>query len=134
MLGKATYHHWAKAFSPKSTYEGEFQQGAFVKFIAPDLGGLKAVVEDFCRYDRIRFRHMALINKDGSEETESETARLWVGATEEYSFSESEGGTQLSVVLEIHKSCENMFNDGFPNALTLLKELCETNPRKKEVQ
>ena len=66
-----------------------------------------------------------MINADGSEDRTSEIARGWIGTTEQYTFKEHDGSTDLIVEIETTPEWEAMFNDGWPNALAKLKEICE---------
>lgn len=125
MLDPSTYLEWTRAFSPNSTYTGDWIEGATMLFTDPDMGGTKAVLEKVEPYQLIRARHVAVLNKDGSEDTQSDTARKWIGAVEEYRFSESNGKTAIEVEMRTHEDFVSMFEDSWPQALNLLKELCE---------
>jgi uncharacterized protein YndB with AHSA1/START domain len=126
MLDAEQYKEWAKAFSPDSQFEGEWQQGTYMTFIDPTMGGTKALLEEVTPFDRIHAKHVAIIRKDGSEDTESDVAKNWMGITETYILNEENGITELSLEITTHEDYENMFNDGWPHALELLKGLCET--------
>ena len=45
MLDPERYRRWAKAFSQNSQFDGEWREGAYIKFIDPDMGGTKAILE-----------------------------------------------------------------------------------------
>jgi hypothetical protein len=62
---------------------------------------------------------------DGIEDTESESARKWIGCTETYELREVGGGTELRIIVSTHEDYEKMFNDCWPKALELLKDICE---------
>ena len=125
MLDLERYRRWARAFSQNSQFDGEWREGAYIKFIDPDMGGTKAILEQVTHLERIQARHVAIINRDGSEDTDSDVAKKWAGITETYSLSEAKGVTDLSVEIRTHEDFEEMFNDGWPKALGLLKEMCE---------
>ena len=125
MLDSEKYKDWAKAFSSGSRFLGEWKQGTHIKFIDPDLGGTKAFLEEVTPYHRIHARHVAIVDKDGNEDTESDLARTWMSLTETYEFNEVDGVTALSIEIHTHEDYEKMFNDWWPNALELLKDLCE---------
>ena len=125
MLDAETYNQWANAFSAESQYEGEWKQGTTIKFIDPNLGGTKALLEEIIPFEKICAKHIAIINKDGGEDLDSEIAKKWIGATETYHFVENEDQTLLKIEVETPPDFENMFNEGWAKALPLLKELCE---------
>ena len=66
-----------------------------------------------------------MIKMDGEEDTNSDMAKKWIGATETYELREVEGGTELQVRIETHEEFEKLFNDCWPKALGLLKVVCE---------
>ena len=125
MLDPASYRHWAKAFSPNSQFEGEWKQGAFITFIDPDMGGTKALLEAVSAPRRIHVRHVAIVNKDGSEDTQSDVARKWLGITETYTLRGSDDFTDLGIDIFTHEDYEEMFSSCWPEALIRLKQACE---------
>ena len=125
MLDSEKYKEWTKAFSSDSQFQGEWKQGMHIKFVDPNMGGTKAILEDVTPYHRIHAKHVAIISKDGSEDTESDVAKNWKGITETYVLNEVDGFTELSIEIQTHKDYVKMFNDCWPNALELLKDICE---------
>jgi uncharacterized protein YndB with AHSA1/START domain len=129
MLDSETYKKWVKAFSPHSQFIGEWKQGAHIKFIDPDRGGTKAVLEKVKPYDRLHAKHVAIINQNGSEDAESDVAKNWIGITETYVLKEDDGATELSIDILSHKDFVKMFDDCWPHALELLRGLCEKDDK-----
>jgi len=125
MLRSETYKEWAKAFSDESQYEGEWKEGNFVNFFDPNMGGTKALLEVVVPHYHICARHVAILSKDGTEDTEGEIAKKWIGVTEAYQLNENQGVTELTIEIKTHEDFEQMFNDSWPGALNLLKEICE---------
>lgn len=125
MLDFESYKKWAKAFSSESQYDGEWIQGTYIKFIDPNMGGTKAFIEEMKPLNRIHVKHVAIINKDCSEDTESDIAKNWLGITETYRLKETSGVCQLDIEIHTHEDYVGMFNDGWPNAIRLLKDICE---------
>jgi uncharacterized protein YndB with AHSA1/START domain len=129
MLGKPTYEQWTKAFSPNSTFVGDWSEGSSMRFWDPGLGGgTKALLEKVEPFKLLRMRHVAMIAANGSEDVESPGAKNWIGALEQYRFSESKGVTLLTVDIEAHEDYSAELADGWNQALKLLKGLCEANP------
>jgi hypothetical protein len=129
MLNQSTYLEWARAFSPNSGYTGDWLEGTYMLFTDPDMGGTKAVLEKVIPFQMIRARHLAVLNKEGAEDTKSDEALKWIGAIEEYRFSELNGKTTISVEMIVHKDFVSMFENSWPLALNLLRELCEGSER-----
>ena len=125
MLDPEKYPQWVKAFSANSQFVGEWKRDAIVKFIDPNMGGTKAILEEFEPYECILAKHISMVNKDGSEETENEMAKKWIGTTEKYIFKELKNSTELIIEMNTHCDFSEMFNNCWPKALELLKGLSE---------
>src|SRR5688572_9833009 len=127
MLSPHTYTEWVSASWPGSTYEGSWEKGENIRFASPGQGGTLATITDNKPYEVINAEHVAVINPDGSEDRKSEVAKGWIGTTERYTFKENKGKTVVKVEIDTTPEWENMFTEGWPNALAKLKELCESN-------
>ncbi|GAA0534477.1 SRPBCC family protein [Chitinophaga japonensis] len=125
MLNLETYQEWVGVSWPGSTYKGEWKQGQELRFVSTEGGGTLAKVEELQPQAYIFAKHIAVINNDGTEDRSSEIAQGWIGTTEAYTFTESNGGTELKVELHTSPEWESMFNEGWPDALAKLKEICE---------
>ncbi len=126
MLGPDTYLEWTKVAWPSSSYEGDWSQGSQMRFVGEDGGGgTLAEIRESRPHERIFAEHVAVINEDGSEDTESDMARGWIGTTEAYTFAEKDGKTQLVVDMSVPPDWVSMFDEGWPKALAALKELVE---------
>lgn len=129
MLDDATYREWTSAFSPGSRYEGSWEKGSKILFLGPnpDGGGEMGMVSRIaeCRpYEFVSIEHLGIV-KDGVEDTESEEARRWSPAFENYAFDAKDGGTELSVDQDIDEENKASFEDLWDKALAKLKELAE---------
>lgn len=128
MLQKDTYREWVGVSWPNSDYKGKWAQGEDIRFIGGgegNEGGTMAHLEEVRKPEYVLAKHIAVINADGTEDRTSETAKGWVGTTEEYTFTEKDGKTEVKVVINTKPDWESMFNEGWPNALKKLKEICE---------
>jgi len=126
MLEPATYKEWVNVSWPGSIYEGTWKKGGNLRFISQGQGGTLATLEEFKPNEFILARHIAVILSDGSEDTDSDMAKGWIGTTESYTFTEKNGGTELKVEIKTNPAWEKMFAEGWPKALDKLKELCES--------
>jgi len=124
MLQPDTYKEWTGASWPGSFYEGKWAENEKIKFIGKDGSGTLALIEVFKPYEYISAKHIAVLDK-GKEDSDSDIAKSWVGTMENYLFSERNGETDLTVEMEVYPDWQKMFDDGFPNALKKLKEICE---------
>jgi uncharacterized protein YndB with AHSA1/START domain len=127
MLDDATYREWTSAFG-ESSYEGDWNQGSEIRFLGPDgdgsVGGMIATVEENRPNERISLRYIGQV-VNGEDDTTSEAAKAFMGAHEQYAFSESAGATTVDVELDSAEEFVAMFDDAWPLALKKLKEIVE---------
>ena len=76
----------------------------------------------------VSIRHLGEI-KDGAEDTTSEQVRAWAPAYENYSFAETEDGTEVTVELETLSEYQQYLSETYPKALGILRELCEAGQK-----
>ncbi len=117
-----TYRKWTSAFMEGSYAESSWEEGAKIAFLTPDKNGMFGIIKKKVLNAEMTFKHLGEI-KNGIEETKN-----WENATESYRLSQTEEGTLLTVVLtmdDANKEFESYFNETFPKALSILKQLCE---------
>lgn len=124
MLSHGTYEEWVGAAFPESTYEGEWEKGQDIRFFGVDKSGLLATVVDAVPGEKVLLRYKVILLPGGIEDT-SEKAQEWIGASENYYFSEIDGLTTVRIETEINPEWESMFTESWPKMLAKLKELCE---------
>jgi uncharacterized protein YndB with AHSA1/START domain len=131
MLDIESYKEWTAAFNPGSYYKGDWSQGSKMLFMGPDPetgeeGGMVSRVAENREYEFMSIEHLGIL-KNGVEDTTSEEARKWSPAFENYSFAEKDGGTELTIDMDVAEEYLQMFTDMWEKALVKLKEICE-NP------
>lgn len=124
MLGPVTYKAWTSAFCEGSYYEGSWDEGAGIRFLAPSGDGMVSEIAENRPHEFVSIRHLGMI-ENGVEDRTSEKVRSWTPAYENYRFSDVPGGCRVSVTLDTAPEWEQYMRDSFPKALALLKELCE---------
>jgi hypothetical protein len=129
MLGDQTYREWTKAFNPGSYFKGTWEEGSKILFIGPDPktgieGGMVSRIAENIPYEFLSIEHLGLYN-NGVEDTESEEAKKWFPAHENYTFKEVEGKTEVLVDMDSTEEMVEEFSKMWPKALEMLKELCE---------
>jgi L-rhamnose mutarotase len=126
MLNDATYRQWTVPFSAGSYYEGDWQEGSTIKFLSSEMeGGMYSRIKESRLHEFVSIEHLGLINADGEIDTTSEEVKKWTPAFENYTFTEKDGGTEVTVDLDTADEYKEMFDDMWPKALQLLKELSE---------
>ena len=119
------YKQWVRAFSPDSYFDGEWTQGTHIRFLDPNMGGTRALIESLEPDKHILVRHVSLISKEGEESTTGEIADKWIGTTEDYRLTENENTTLLEITIVTHADFVQMFEDCWPTALETIKDLSE---------
>lgn len=125
MLSPVTYRQWVMDSWPDSYYEGVWEKGEEIKFYGPEGAGTLARIVEFKPYDLILAEHIAIIKQGGTLDKESDAAKSWTGSKEQYTFTSKGNETELLVTIVSDPVWLNMFNEGWPKALQLLKKLCE---------
>lgn len=129
MLGQETYKEWTKVFNETSRYEGSWEQGAKILFLGTDPqtgeeGGMVSRIAENRLHEFISIEHVGVI-ENGKEDTESEKAKKWAPAYENYTFIAKDGGTQLDIDQDLEDEYAEMFDEMWGKALAKLKELAE---------
>lgn len=128
MLDQDTYRLWTKAFGEGSDYRGDWNEGSEIVFIAPHEEGemgMAAHIKESRPHDFVSIEFDGLV-ENGVRDTESEKAKAWVGAHENYTFNEKDGGTEVVVDVDVEDSYKEMMDELWPKALAELKSLAES--------
>jgi uncharacterized protein YndB with AHSA1/START domain len=130
MLDDRTYREWTKAFNPGSYYKGSWEEGSKILFLGPDPqtgeeGGMVSRIKENRPHEFVSIEHQGVVHK-GMEDTESEEARKWAPAYENYTFKAKNGGTEVLVDTDTADEYVSEFERAWPQALQNLKELSET--------
>lgn len=124
------YKVWTRAFSPNSSFTGEWKKGSEIQFFDPELGGSVAIIEDIKPAEFVVAKHIATMTKDKVIETKGPITEKWMGTLETYKLSESKGVTYFDVEMQVHPDFINMFVFRWPQALMDLKSLVEGSAQK----
>jgi hypothetical protein len=127
MLADDTYRQWTSAFHPGSYYKGDWSQGSKILFLGPGPdgeGGMVSRIRENRLHEFISIEHLGIVH-DGIEDTESEQAKKWAPAFENYTFAEKDGGTELTVDMDVDDKEKEMMEKKWTDALSSLKALAE---------
>ncbi len=125
MLSPDGYRAWTAAFCEGSTYEGSWDRGAAIRFLAPSGDGMVAEIAEHRAAEWVSIRHLGMIEK-GVTDTTSDKVRTWAPAYENYRFEDLPGGgCRVTVTLDTIGDYEAYMLDTYPKALALLKAGCE---------
>ncbi|MDK9711162.1 SRPBCC domain-containing protein [Acidaminobacter sp.] len=124
MLGPDTYRQWTSTFEEGSYYEGTWEEGSKIYFLNPTGNGMVAKVAENKLHELISILMLGFVAQ-GIEDTESEDAKAWAPAFENYYFKSTDEGTDLRVTIEVLPEHEDMMTQPWLSALELLKSMCE---------
>lgn len=130
LFGEKTYPIWTKAFSEDSRVETDWKKGSKALFTDGSGKGMVSRIADNVPNEFMSIEHLGMYD-NGIEDYESEHVKMWAGAKENYTLTDSNGKTDLVIYMEMHESEENkpmidMFADMWPKALANVKELAES--------
>jgi hypothetical protein len=132
MLAPDSYRRWTAPFAEGSYYEGSWDQGATIRFLAPDGGGMISVIAENRPNEFLSIKHIGQI-KDGREDFDSDEVRSWAPAFENYTLKDAGASTELKVDLQVAEDFEDVMASTWPKALQELKKLCETSSPRQAV-
>lgn len=128
MLDKETYKKWTAAFNPTSDFEGSWEKDAKIYFIGINKDGEKegmvAEIADHIPNKYISIRHYGILDK-GKEITEGPAVEDWAGSFENYTFEDLGSKTLLKVDVDTNEEYLDYFDETWPKALQILKEISE---------
>ena len=131
MLTDATYRQWTAPFCEGSYYEGSWQEGAQIRFLSPEGGGMQAEIAANRPHSFISIHHLGIIpghaGADAAEACGNPDA--WKNAYENYHFRAVADGTELRVETDVVDAFRDYLEASWPKALAVLKTLCEGTPR-----
>ena len=124
MLNKETYDQWTAAFGHPGSFEGDWNEGSNIRFVAPnekgEMEGMYSRIKENRLHEFLSIEHLGVI-LNGKESEESN----WAGALENYTFTEKDGATELTVDMDSDEELVDEFNKSWPLGLQKLKELSE---------
>lgn len=123
----STYPEWTAPFAEGSRAVTDWQEGSKVLFLGKSNDGMVSMIAESRPAEFMSIKHLGTV-KDGVEDVDSEEAKQWAGAHENYKLETVKEGTALKVTMggvEIPAEFEDYFKDAWPKALSKLKELSE---------
>lgn len=122
-----TYPIWTAAFGEGGSAKSDWKQGSRILFLASNGDGMVAEIDVMRPYEYMSFRHLGAYH-NGKEDLESENVKEWAGAMENYRLETTDEDTTIvHVDMDMLPSHKAQFEKMFPDALTRLRELAESD-------
>ena len=123
------YRKWTEAFMPGSYFEGSWEKGARIRFLARnqagEVNGMWSEIAESRRPEFLSIRHLGIVT-NGKDDREGEESKKWAQGYENYTLTDVGGKTEFAVDLDVpDDSLAPMFSDAWPKALAVLKEISE---------
>ncbi len=119
-----SYRKWAAAFCEGSYFQGTWEPGSKMLFLAPSGDGMVSEIAESRPGEFVSIRHLGMV-AHGVEDTTSEAVRAWAPAYENYTLESVGQGTRMVVDQDVAPEWEEHICKAWPKALELLRELCE---------
>lgn len=130
MINEKHYPEWTSEFNPTSHFKGSWDKGSKILFLGDaadgSLGGMVSRIKENIPYRFISIEHMGLV-ENGKEVLCGPDVDIWAGALENYTFTDQDGKTHLSVDVDTVDKYRQYFINTWPKALQKLKKICESN-------
>jgi hypothetical protein len=126
------FEEWTRVFHEGSTFEGGWEKGEAIRFVAPEGDGervgLVSEIAESRRPEFISIRHLGLLRGD-AEDLSSAEARRWTPAFENYTLIPLCGGTRFVVDVDVNDDLTGIFAELWPEALRRLRAVAERPAR-----
>ena len=126
VIGKETYPQWTEEFAPGSSVQGEWKKGEKLLFVAANahgtFDGMVSEVAELRSYEHISIHHLGIL-REGKECIDTQEAKEWKDAYENYTLTEDADGTVFEVAIDVEETWAPYFDEVWPKALERLKEV-----------
>ncbi len=130
MFDQKKWEEWTAEFNPTSHFKGTWEKGSKMLFLGTNQngseGGMVSRIKEHIPRQFVSIEYLGVIH-EGKEYTTGKEAEPWAGGLENYSFSEKDGKTRLSVDADTNREHKSYFITTWPKALNRLKSICENN-------
>lgn len=128
MIDAETYMQWTYVFNETSHFQGDWNTGSSILFLGIDSngekGGMVSRIVENIPARRVIIEHLGLVKGD-TQITSGPEVEGWAGALEQYIFTPVGNACLLNISLDANEEFKSYFENTWPKALQVLKEICE---------
>ncbi|RAJ12949.1 SRPBCC family protein [Olleya aquimaris] len=117
------YPKWVYVFAEGAYAKTNWQEGSPVDFLTPNGDGMFSKIHQKIPNNLMVFNHLGFIK--AGKKVYDEKSKAWENAKESYQLIEKHGKTELQVSMDTTEEYIDFFNETFPKALKIIKELSE---------
>ena len=128
LIDRDSYKKWTAPFMEGSYFEGSWNKGDRIRFLAPDGGGMTSVIEENRPHEFISIKHLGEV-KNGVDDLDSQSVRRWAPAYENYTLKSAGRSTEVHIDVDVTPDYEQFMQEKWPVALGKLKSLSEASSR-----
>ena len=132
LWGEKSYMEWTSAFMEGSKVETDWEEGGRVLFLNAENEGMVARIEEKKAPEKMVFKHLGMVDRNGKEDLESEKVKAWSGAEEIYILKQDGQKTDLLVKMDLDEGHEDYFEKVWPKAFEKLKNLAESGKQENK--
>lgn len=118
------YRKWTSAFCEGSYAKSSWKQGERVHFLTPNGDGMYSELTTLVPNEKMHFTHIGNL-KNFEEQPLDEETKAWAGAKENYTLTEQDENTIITVEMDIAEQYWDYFNETFGKGLATIKEIAE---------
>ncbi|TND01810.1 MAG: Activator of Hsp90 ATPase 1 family protein [Bacteroidetes bacterium] len=120
----STYRQWTSVFGEGSYAVSDWKEGSKILFISPAGDGMFSTIAKCTPNEYMSFKHLGEM-KGGVEQPPDEKKEQWTGSMENYTLTQRDTGTKLTVEIDVTDEYASYFKDAFPKALAKVKSISE---------
>jgi len=132
----APYRRWTNAFHEGSYFIGGWNKGDSIHFVALNEAGkpegMVSEIAESKHPEYISVRHLGILT-GGEVDTTSDAALEWSPSYENYKLEKiDEENTRFHLDMDIQEEYYTMFENMWPKAMAMLKDVCEENKQAQK--
>ena len=110
LLDDAMFRQWAASFAEGFYAEGDWSEGGTIRFLTPGGNGMLSVVAENRPPERVSIKPIGVVNQ-GIHDPDSDVTKGRAPAYENSTLKEIDGGTELTVDMDVLPEYEGCFAD-----------------------
>jgi hypothetical protein len=133
MLDDVTYQRWSSIFHEGSYAVTDWKEGSKALFLTPGRNGMLSKIVVNRPNEFLSIMHQGIV-KNGEELRETDEAKQWAGALENYTLRDTGDDSILTIEIDVADEYKKYFEETWPKALQKLKEIVEAESSRNRTK